>query len=235
MTLVNYDNMSIDELRRYVLIHREDINAFQDNIMTFSSIVALFGGMAVLAFIPSVSVLTVSARSAVYGFIHGVFTTIGIVVGDIIFIALAIFGLSVIAQTMGSLFVLVKYLGGAYLIWLGIRLWKSKSKAVQAEGMIKPSLLSSFLTGLLITLADQKAILFYLGFFPAFLDLSAISYLDASIIILIAIVAVGGVKLCYAYMADRACLLISFKTYQGINITAGIVMIAVGLFVMLKV
>ena len=54
--------------------------------MTFSSIVALFSAMVVLAFIPSVSVLAVSTRSATSGFIHGVFTTLGIVVGDIIFI-----------------------------------------------------------------------------------------------------------------------------------------------------
>lgn len=202
--------------------------------MTLSSIAALFGAMIVLAFIPSVSVFTVSARSAASGFIHGVFTTIGIIVGDIFFILLAIFGLSVLAETMGSLFVLVKYLGGAYLIWLGIELWRSKSKAVEAERIIECSLLSSFLTGLFITLGDQKAILFYLGFFPAFLDLSTISYFDTSIIIVIAIVAVGGVKLGYAYMADRTSLLISSKAYQGINITAGSVMIAVGVFVMVK-
>jgi threonine/homoserine/homoserine lactone efflux protein len=195
--------------------------------MTFSSIVALFGAMFILAIIPSVSVLAVSARSAAYGLIHGVFTTIGIVVGDIFFILLAILGLSLLAETMGSLFVLVKYLGGAYLIWLGIRLWKSKSKAVEAEGIIESSLLSSFLTGLFITLGDQKAILFYLSFFPAFLDLSTISFFDTSIIIIITIIAVGGVKLGYAYMADRASLLIA---YQGINITAGCVMIGTGIF-----
>jgi threonine/homoserine/homoserine lactone efflux protein len=79
--------------------------------MTFSSIVALFSAMVVLASIPSVSVLAVSTRSATYGFIHGVFTTIGIVLGDIIFIIIAIWGLSFLAETMGSLFVLIKYLG----------------------------------------------------------------------------------------------------------------------------
>ncbi|WP_446411964.1 hypothetical protein [Coleofasciculus sp.] len=45
--------------------------------MTFSTIVALFSAMVVLASIPSVSVLTVSTRSATSGFIHGVFTTLG--------------------------------------------------------------------------------------------------------------------------------------------------------------
>ena len=106
---------------------------------------------------------------------------------------------------------------------------------MKTEEMIEPSLLSSFLTGLFITLADQKAILFYLGFFPAFLDLSAISYFDTGIIIIIAVIAVGGVKLGYAYLARRVCLLISSKANQAIRIAAGSVMIAVGVYLMAKV
>ncbi len=202
--------------------------------MTFSNIVALFSAMVVLASIPSVSVLAVSTRSATSGFIHGVFTTIGIVVGDIIFIIIAIWGLSLLAETMGSLFVLIKYLGGAYLMFLGIGLCWSKSNRLEPEEARESSLLSSFLAGLSITLADQKASLFYLGFFPAFLDLSKISYLDTSIIIAITIVAVGSVKLGYAFMADRARLLISSKITKRINIAAGCVMISVGIFLVTK-
>jgi threonine/homoserine/homoserine lactone efflux protein len=202
--------------------------------MTFSSIVALFSAMVVLASIPSVSVLAVSTKSATSGFIHGVFTTIGIVLGDIIFIIISIWGLSFLAETMGSLFVLIKYFGGAYLILLGIGLCRSKSKDVETQEVIETSLLSSFLTGLFITLGDQKATLFYLGFFPAFLDISKISYFDTIIIIVITTVAVGGVKLGYAFMADRARLLISSQTRKGINIAAGCVMIAVGVFLVIK-
>ena len=202
--------------------------------MTFSSIFALFSAMVILASIPSVSVLAVSTRAATYGFIHGVLTTIGIVVGDIIFIIIAISGLSLLAETMGSLGVLIKYVGGAYLMLLGIGLCRSKVKDGEAEKVVKSSLMSSFLSGLLITLADQKAILFYLGFFPAFIDISKISYFDLSIIIAITVVTVGGVKLGYAFMADRARLLVNSKIRKGINTTAGCVMIAVGVFLVTK-
>lgn len=202
--------------------------------MTLSSIVALFSAMVVLASIPSVSVLAVSTRSATSGLIHGVFTTIGIVLGDIIFIIIAIWGLSFLSETMGSFFVLIKYLGGAYLIFLGIGLCRAKSKNVETDEVAKSSWLSSFLTGLSITLADQKATLFYLGFFPAFLDISEISYFDTGIIIAITTVAVGGVKLGYAFIADRARLIISSKIRKGMNIAAGCVMIAVGVFLLMK-
>lgn len=203
--------------------------------MTFTNIAALFTTMIVLAAIPSVSVLAVSARSAAYGFIHGVFTTIGIVVGDIIFIVLAILGLSVFAETMGSLFFLIKYLGGTYLIWLGIGLWRSQPRSMAADEIIESSLLSSFLTGLLITLGDLKAILFYLGFFPAFVDLSTITYFDISLIIVIATVAVGGAKLVYAFMAVRASLMFkNTRINKGINMTAGSAMIGVGILLIVK-
>jgi len=206
-----------------------------ESSLTVSSIAALFGTMVVLAFIPSVSVLAVSARSVTCGFTHGAFTAIGIVVGDIIFILLAIYGLSFLAETMGSFFILVKYLGGMYLIWLGSTLWLSKSDSIEVEGIIESSLLLSFLSGLFITLADLKAILFYLGFFPAFMDLSAITIKDTGIIIVVATMAVGGPKLCYAFMADRTSLIFkSTRAKKVINITAGSALIGVGAFLVVS-
>lgn len=93
----------------------------------------------------------------------------GIVIGDIIFILIAIWGLSLLAETLSSLFFLIKYLAGAYLIFLGISLLRVQPKQVEAGEVMQSALTSSFLTGLFITLGDQKATLFYLGFFPAFL------------------------------------------------------------------
>lgn len=56
----------------------------------------------------------------------------------------------------------------------------------------------------LVTLADQKAVLFYLGFLPAFVDLSQRNLVDTAVVIAITVLAVGGVKLGYAALADRA-------------------------------
>lgn len=202
--------------------------------MTFSSMIALFGAMVVLASIPSISVLAVSTRVATLGLIHGLFTTIGIVVGDIIFIMIALGSLSILAETMGRLFILIKYLAGAYLIGLGIKLCRAKLKEVETEKVVHASWLSSFLTGLFITLGDQKATLFYLGFFPAFIDISQLSFLDMLLIILITILAVGGVKLGYAFMADRVRFSMSPLVRKRMNLVAGCVMMAVGMFLLIK-
>ena len=206
-----------------------------ESSLSLASILALLGTLIVLAVVPSVSVLAVSARAAAFGFTHGMFTALGIVIADIIFILVAVYGLALIAGLMGEQFTLIKYIGGAYLIWLGISLWRNDSRARKSETVKQSSLGSSFLTGFLITLGDQKAILFYLGFFPAFIDLSRMTPADTLIIIAIAIVGVGGAKLVYAYLADRTSLLFkNTSAIRGINMLAGGVMIAVGIFLLAK-
>ncbi|MGB5330765.1 MAG: LysE family translocator [Gammaproteobacteria bacterium] len=206
-----------------------------ESSLSLANVLALLGALIVLAIIPSVSVLAVSARAAAFGFTHGMFTAFGIVIADIIFILLAVYGLALVAELMGEQFTLIKYLGGVYLVWLGISLWRADARARKSDAIRQSSLGSSFLTGFLITLGDQKAILFYLGFFPAFIDLSLMTPTDTLIIIIIAIIGVGGAKLVYAYLADRASLLFkNTRAVRGINMLAGSVMIAVGVVLLLK-
>ena len=197
--------------------------------MTFSSIAALFGAMVILAIVPGPGVFAVVARSVASGFAHGFVTTIGIVVGDFLFILLAVFGLSAIAEAMGNLFIFVKYLGGAYILWLGIQLFRCKSQSLEVKGIVESSWLSNFSGGLLITLGNPKAILFYLSFFPAFLELSNVSILDVGIIMLIATLAIGGVMLAYAYLAENTftspLTLMVPETVRSSFISAGMVLI----------
>ncbi len=188
-----------------------------------------------LAIVPSVSVLAVTARAAAFGFSHGLFTALGIVVADILFILVAVYGLALIAEMMGDQFRLIQYLGAAYLIWLGISLWRADVKTRATDQLRQSTWLSSFLTGLLITLGDQKAILFYLGFLPAFVDLATMTPLDTLIIIISAILGVGGAKVVYAFLADRASVLLKDSgALHGINVLAACVMIAVGIVLLLK-
>jgi len=206
-----------------------------ESTLTLTTISALLGALIVLAIVPSVSVLAVSARAAAFGFTHGMFTALGIVVADILFIVIAVYGLALVAELMGDQFKLIQYIGAAYLTWLGVSLWRADAKARAADSVSQSSWLSSFLAGFLITLGDQKAILFYLGFFPAFIDLSTMTPADTLIIILIAIVGVGGAKLVYAYLADRAAVVFrDSRALRGLNRLAAGIMIAVAIALLLK-
>jgi len=190
---------------------------------------ALFGAMVVLAVIPGPGVFAVVARSMASGLSHGLFTIVGIVTGDFVFIILAIYGLSAMAEIMGNLFAVVKYLGGAYFIWLGITLLRSKPETVELDGVRETSWRRNFFSGLFITLGNPKAMLFYIGFFPAFMDLKNVSVTDTATIMMIATLAIGGVMLGYAYMASKARTLFkSTKAKQRMNYTAGSVMLGTG-------
>ena len=132
---------------------------------------------------------------------------------------------------MGDLFYWVKLCAGAYLIWFGIDLWQSKPAATKVDNIQQKSLISSFLCGLFITLGDQKAILFYLGFFPAFIDLDSVSQTDIGIIISVTIIAVGGVKVAYAFASNQAsALLKNTKAKTVLNRLAGSAMLVAGLY-----
>ena len=199
-----------------------------DSTLTWTSLGALFGAMVVLAAVPSVSVFAVVARSAALGFLHGLYTTLGIVAGDIVFILVAIFGLSMVAEVASGWIAVIRYAGAVYLVVLGVMLWRAEP-GTPKEGVIQGSSpWASFLAGLFITLGDQKAILFYLGFFPAFVDLAALRLVDGLLVVVTAIVSLLGVKLVYAFLAARVGVRLGAGAGRWLNRLAATMLVGVG-------
>lgn len=200
--------------------------------MTLSVALALFTTMVVLAVIPGPGILVVLARTFSNGFYAGVITSLGILAGDFVFIALAIIGLSSLSQLLGDFFILVKYIGAAYLIFLGLKILFTAKKP-QLDIVSAPKGYSAnFLAGFLTTLANPKAILFYVSFFPAFLDLSQVTSFDIAIILLVTTLAVGGVMIGYAYLASRAGKQILHSPFSKyIRYGAGSILVGSGVYV----
>ena len=158
--------------------------------------------MLPLAAMPSASVVLVVARSARAGRLSGACAALGVVAGDLVFVAMALLGVSVLADWLGALFFVVRVCGGAYLIWLGIGLLRSTAPlALPGNTNSKSSLIADFLAGLLLTLGDVKAILFYASLFPALIDMTRVDAGDVFAIVAITALTVGGVKLTYALFA----------------------------------
>ena len=205
--------------------------------MSLFDSISLFAIMVTLAAIPSTSVALVVTRSATHGVANGVAVSAGIVVGDLLFIILAVMGLSYIAQSMGWLFMIIKYIGGAYLIWLGISLFKATNQSMTGTDRFvqKGGLATSFLAGLLLTLGDVKAIFFYVSLFPTFIELSLLSKTDLFIIVLITIVSVGGVKVMYAMTAGKfASISQDLRLQTVVKKLAGGFMLGAGSYLILK-
>jgi threonine/homoserine/homoserine lactone efflux protein len=203
--------------------------------MSIDSLFALFGAMIILAIVPGPAVFAIIARSFSSGKLQAFYMTVGIVLGDYIFIVLALFGLSTLAEVMGTAFFIIKYLSAAYLIWLGIQLLRTKTKAIDIEASKDSSLISNLLTGLFITLGNPKAIIFYVGFFPSFINVNEVTFYDFSLIMLAASLAFGIVNMCYSLLAVKAKN--TFKSPNAttvINKTAGTIMVSTGALVAIK-
>jgi threonine/homoserine/homoserine lactone efflux protein len=202
--------------------------------LTIETLLSLTIAMVFMALLPSVSVATVLARSATLGFKHGVMTTLGIVLADVFFIILVIAGLVLIAEMFNQVFIAISYLGGAYLIWLSLRMRIMRPQNPNKTAVKQAQLRASFNVGFLLTLADQKAVLFYLAFFPAFLNLTRLTYLDILTIIGLAIVSVGTPKLIYAYLADRAGTILKPSNQLKINRFTALLLFVIGLYLIIK-
>jgi threonine/homoserine/homoserine lactone efflux protein len=197
---------------------------------------ALVTIMLTLAAIPSTSVALVVTRSATSGLLHGTVVACGIVLGDIIFALLAILGLTVLSDLMGTLFLLIRYAAGMYLIWFGISLIRSRNQTVRME---QPSstagLAASFLTGLLVTLGDVKAIFFYASLFPTFLELSTLGSAEIAWVLGVIVVTVGGVKFTYAVLAKKvATVALRFPIAKQAKIASGSLMIGSGTYLIAR-
>lgn len=169
--------------------------------MNYYHLISMFGIMLMAALIPSISNAAIVTRAAAFGFSHGLVTCFGIAVVDIIYVFIALFGLSFVAES--GYFFYIKLLGAAYLIFLGIQLFRVQNKAIDSAKPQGARLFNSFITGFSITLADQKAILFYFGFFPAFIDMSSLSIGQVGMILGLVVLAISS-KLIYALLGESA-------------------------------
>ena len=197
--------------------------------MTATSLLTLFTAMFVLALVPGPVVFAVIARAFSSGLKHALYLILGVLFGDFVFIILALFGLSALAQMMGETFVIIKYLSAAYLIWLGVSLLRAKTSQITLETPDHNASRADFLTGFIIALGNPKAIIFYVGFFPAFVDISKVTLQDTALILLVATLAFGSVNLAYALIASKAKqTFTSAKASNVINKTAGSLMVMTG-------
>jgi len=204
--------------------------------MNIIEIITLFGIMVALAALPSASVALVVTRSATLGIANGIAVSAGIILGDLVFILLAIFGLTVVAETMGSFFMLVKYLGATYLLWLGYTLITSKSTTtITIDKTLKKDLTTSFLAGFILTLGDIKAIIFYASLLPVFINLSTLHTTDVLVIISVMIISLGGVKILYVFSAAKVVSFMTSKKLDNVaRKTAGSFMLGAGGYLITK-
>lgn len=126
----------------------------------------------------------------------------GIIAGALIWLAVAATGLAALAAAFAPVFVVIRYAGAAYLLWLAWKLWTAPVQPLQAsEGAGDGK--GMFLTGLALNLGNPKAIIFFLALLPSVVDLDGLTPIIfaelAAVVVSIAVGVLGG----YVVMAAR--------------------------------
>ncbi len=124
-----------------------------------------------LSLSPGPNGLLALTHGALYGHRKTLFTVGGSVIGFILLIGLSMFGISALLQASSDALTVLKWLGGGYLVWLGIQLWRAPGLDLAATGN-EPEQRDSvlFRLGLFSALSNPKVLLFFGAFLPQFID-----------------------------------------------------------------
>jgi threonine/homoserine/homoserine lactone efflux protein len=144
--------------------------------MPEASTLALFALAAIaLLVIPGPAVLYIVTRSVDQGRAAGLASVCGVHVGTLVHVAAAALGLSALLVSSATAYQAVRWLGAAYLIWLGVRRLLARDEDPRPEGDGRPRRLGLrriFAQGVVVNVLNPKTALFFLAFLPQFVDVS---------------------------------------------------------------
>ncbi|WP_313159719.1 LysE family translocator [Mixta calida] len=141
-----------------------------------AQILSYIAALGLAAAIPGPGMTALVARSVSGGAVTGFTMLTGLILGDLIYLSVAVFGLAVIANNYSSLFTLINWAASLYLCWLAWQFWRYQPQAVDIDQRAtRKELASAWFSGLTITLGNPKTIAFYLAILPLVISLDNVS------------------------------------------------------------
>ncbi|MCV9877967.1 LysE family translocator [Brenneria izbisi] len=141
-----------------------------------AQIISYIAALGLAAAIPGPGMTALVARSVSGGAVTGFTMLAGLILGDLIYLSMAVFGLAVIAHTYTSVFTLINWAASLYLCILAWQFWCHQPHAINIDQKAtKRELASAWFSGLTITLGNPKTIAFYLAILPLVISLDNVS------------------------------------------------------------
>ncbi|MCC3357148.1 homoserine/threonine efflux transporter [Bacillus sp. REN16] len=203
-----------------------------DSLLTYISIAAM------MVIIPGVDTMLLIKNTLRYGSKAGRYTVLGMATGLSFWTLIAILGLSVVIAKSVILFSTIKYLGAAYLIYLGIKSFFAKSvfslEDIQAQANV-PTISSSrynkesFMQALLSNILNPKTVLVYITIMPQFIDLNG--NVNQQLILLATILTLLAVLwfLTLVYVIDYAKKWLNNSKFQKVfQKSTGLILVGFG-------
>jgi len=128
---------------------------------------------AVFAYIPGPAMVYMTAQTMARGRQAGLMAALGIHLGGYAHVIAAAFGLSVIFALVPEAYLAVKLLGAAYLVWLGIMMFRQRGTSQSLPEPKKKSARRAFMESIAVELLNPKTAIFFIAFLPQFVDPAA--------------------------------------------------------------
>lgn len=157
-----------------------------------------------LAVVPGPAVLYIVAQSIHRGRATGVVSTLGIATGGLVHVLAAVIGLSALLAASAAAFTVVKLLGAAYLVWLGIRTLMSRDDGRIGGRLPEPTLRRVYTQGVVVNVLNPKTALFFLAFLPQFVDPDAPARAQLALLGAVFVVIALTTDLVWALVAGTA-------------------------------
>lgn len=167
---------------------------------------------AIFAFIPGPAMLYAAAQTVARGRGPGFMAALGIHLGCYVHVIAAAAGLSMLFHAVPALYLVVKLAGAAYLVWLGISMFRTRQADREAEALIPPkSGRRAFFESITVEVLNPKTAIFFLAFLPQFVDASA------ALPVWLQFVLLGTIVNLIFSFADVVCILLAGVLMSGLR------------------
>lgn len=190
----------------------------------------------IVVLVPGPGVAAIVGRALGGGFWGAVPMVIGILFGDLVYLAFAIFGLAAIATWFTPVIILVRWASALYLLYIAWQFWSAKPGSEQLAPAKSESWIRTLLSGFALTLGNPKAIAFYLGLLPTVIDLTRpVSWADFALLTAIVAVVMLVIGLAYAGLAAWARVMLSTpKALLWLNRATGVILAGAAVWIAVR-
>ncbi|HEY2783238.1 MAG TPA: LysE family translocator [Steroidobacteraceae bacterium] len=193
--------------------------------MTLTNLLVFALALTVAAGSPGPSIAALIARVLTNGLRDVLPFLAAMWLGEALWLCCAVAGLAVVAQTLGMVFLAIKLIGVAYLLYLAWKMWFAPTEVAQEELPSGRSAWRMFGAGLMVTLGNPKIMVFYLALLPTIVDLNHVRGTAWAELIVVTLIVLMTVDLAWALLAVRARrMLTSRKAVKIANRTSATMM-----------
>ena len=183
----------------------------------------------IFSIVPGPSVTVVVANSLARGTSAGLWTILGTELSMLSMVLIVALGLSAVVAVIGEGFFWIKLAGAAYLVWIGVKMWRASGELHIGAGRVRGAL-DYVIQGAIVNWANPKTLLFLGAFLPQFVDLSAPTFPQIMVLGLIVMAVATLTDAVYAITAGSARRWFNAARIRIMNRVAGTVLIAGGVW-----